>query len=76
MVLSIAHWGYILEMINLHYCLQGEDFLEHTNAKCHLYTLLSTCRLVCNTCIHLITLVNIHTPAKMLVSTLDNVQVS
>lgn len=46
---------------------QEEDFLEYTNAKCHM----STFRVQCNMCIHLVTLENIHTHAMMLVSTLE-----
>ena len=25
----------------LHFCMQEEDILEHTKAKCHLYTLVN-----------------------------------
>ena len=43
----------------LHFSMQEEDVIEHTNDKCHLYTLLSTSRPLCNIGIHLITLLNI-----------------
>jgi hypothetical protein len=46
----------------LHLSMQEEDILEHTNAKCHVYTLWSTCRLLCNIGIHHITLLNIIIP--------------
>ena len=39
-----------------HFSMQEEDILEHTNGKCHLCTLWSTCRPVCNIGMHLITL--------------------
>ena len=32
----------------LHFSMQEEDILEHANGKCHLCTLSSTCRPLCN----------------------------
>ena len=46
-------------MIVLRFSMQGEDTIEHTSGKCHVFTFWSTCRPLCNICIHLITLLNI-----------------
>ena len=46
----------------LHLRLQEQHISEHINAKCHLCTLSSTCRQLCNIGIHLITLFNILMP--------------
>jgi hypothetical protein len=46
----------------LHFSIQEEDILGHSNAKCHLCTLYSTFRPLCNIGIYLITLLNIHVP--------------
>ena len=43
----------------LHFNMQEEDILEHTNGKCHLCTLQSTYRPLWNIDIHLITLLSI-----------------
>ena len=42
----------------LHFNMQEEDILEHTNGKCHLCTLESTRRPLCNIGMHIITLLN------------------
>jgi len=57
----VQHIG-ILEMIVLRSSMHGEDILEHTNAKCFLCALQSTCRPLCDVSIHLITLLNILMP--------------
>ena len=54
----------------LNFSMQEENVLEHTNNKCHLCTLSSTCRLLCNKGIHLTMLIG-HTRAKILVSALE-----
>ena len=47
----------------LHFSMQEDDIiLEHTNGKCHLYILSSTCKTLCNIGMHLITLMNILMP--------------
>ena len=46
-------------MIVLQFSMQGEDIIEHTNAKYYLCTLQSTCKSLCNIGIYLITLLNI-----------------
>ena len=53
----------------LQFKMQEEDILEHANTKCHVCTLYSTCRLLCNVGILFITLLNILLP--ILVSTLQ-----
>ena len=40
----------------LHFSMQEEDILEHTNAKDQLCSLYSTCRPLCDIGIHRITL--------------------
>ena len=38
MTFRVAYWD-TLEMIVLHFNVQGEDdIIEHTNAKCHVFT--------------------------------------
>jgi hypothetical protein len=46
-------------MIVLRFSVQGEDTIEHTSGKCHVFTFWSTCSPLCNISIHLITLLNI-----------------
>ena len=46
----------------LHFTMEEEDILEHTNGRCRLCTLQSSCRLMCNIYTHLITLLNILMP--------------
>ena len=46
----------------LHFSMQEEDILEYNNGKCHLRTLESTCRSLCNIRMDLITLLNILMP--------------
>ena len=46
----------------LHINMQEQDILEHTNGNCHLCTLQSTCRPLCNIGMHFITLLNILMP--------------
>ena len=46
----------------LHFSLQEDGILQHTNGMCHLYTFLSTRRPLCNIGIHLITLLNVLVP--------------
>ena len=57
MLLSIL----IASAMYSHFSLQNEDILEHTNAKCHLCTLSSTYKPLCNIGIHLVTLFNTRT---------------
>ena len=48
----------------MHFSMQEEDhILEYTNAKCHLCTLQSTCRPLCN--------IGIHTPHNTIENTHD-----
>ena len=54
----------------LHFNLQVEDILEHSNGKYHLCTLSSACRPLCNIGMHLITPLNIYMP-NLLVSSLE-----
>ena len=49
----------------LHFSMQEVDVLEHTNGKCYLCTLWSTCRPLCNIAMHVITLLNILMPSVM-----------
>ena len=49
-------------VVCLHLSMQEEDVLEHTNGMCHLCTLWSTCRPLCNIGVHLITLLNMLIP--------------
>ena len=42
--------------------MQQEDILEPTNGECHLCTLHSTCRPLCNISMHLITILNMLMP--------------
>ena len=46
----------------LHFSMQEEDILEHTNGKCHMCTLKSTCRSLYKIVMQLITLLNILMP--------------
>ena len=46
----------------LHISMQEDDTLRHINGKCHLCMLQSTGKPLCNTGMHLITLLNILTP--------------
>ena len=46
----------------LNFRTHWKDVVEHTTIKCHLCTLKSTCRPVCNIDIHFITLLNILMP--------------
>ena len=39
----------------LRFSMQEQDILKHTNGKCHLCTLQSICRPLCNIGMHLIT---------------------
>ena len=48
--------------MRLHFSMQEEYVLEHNNGKCHLCTLYSTYRSLCNIAIHLITLLYILMP--------------
>ena len=41
-----------------HFSMQEEEILEHIIGKCHLHTLQSTCRPLCNIGMCLITLLN------------------
>ena len=61
----------IVSVVSLHFSMQGEDIFEHSNAKCSLCTLQSTCRPMCNVLISFITLLNIFTHANILVSALE-----
>ena len=54
----------------LNFSMQEDNILDRTKDKCHLCTLSSACRLVCNLGIHLIMLIK-HTCAKILVSALE-----
>jgi L-lactate utilization protein LutB len=38
--------------MSLHFCMHEVLNFEHTNAKCHLCTLQSSCRPLCNIGIH------------------------
>ena len=60
----------IASVMCLHFSMQEEYIREHTNDNCHLCTLHSTCRALCNICMHLLTLLNILRP-KYLVSVLE-----
>ena len=46
-------------VMSLQFHRQEKDILDHTNGKCHLCTLQSTCKPSCNIVMHLITLWNI-----------------
>ena len=46
----------------LQFNMHEEDIVDHTNGKCHLCALQSTCRPLCNIGMHLITLLNILIP--------------
>ena len=48
----------IANVMRLHLSMQEEDILEDTDGKCHLCTLQSTCRPLCNIGMHLITILN------------------
>ena len=61
----------IASVMCFHCRMQEEDIFEHTNAKCHLCTLESTCRPLCNIGIHLITILNILMP-KISISALEH----
>ena len=71
-VLMILLITLMVGVIRFHFSVQEEAILENTNAKCHLCTLKSTCRPLCNIGIHLMTLIIEHTHAKILVSELDS----
>ena len=43
-------------VVCLHFSIQEEDIVEHTTVKCHLCTLESTCRPLCDVGIHLLKL--------------------
>ena len=45
-------------VMSLYFSMQAEDILKNTNGKCHLCILLSTCKPLCNICMHIITLLN------------------
>ena len=62
-------------MVVLCFRIQGEDILEHTNAKCHLHAPLLTCRSFYNTGIHLFNTIR-NTHAKILVSALERLHIT
>ena len=62
-------------LMRLHFNVPEENIFEHTNGKCYLCTLQSTCRLLCNTCMYLIFIIK-HNHAKISINALVEHQIS
>ena len=50
-------------MLVLHFSIEEEDILEHAIGKCHLRTLSSTCKPLCNIGMHLVRLLDMLMPS-------------
>ena len=68
MTIRVSHWD--TRDDSFAYSMQEEDVIMHTDVKCYLCTLYSTCRPLCNVGTHLRTIIE-HTHAKILESALE-----